>query len=78
METTKEKLERLQKQITTSDIKDVIEYIEDVIQEQIDEIEKNEPYATNTIKRYKTGLEVLLDIYHVIDEKCEQYDNRKE
>ncbi len=54
-----EKLKNLQKQITTTDIKDVFEYIEDEIRTETKRLEIEEPYATNTISDYKTTLSVL-------------------
>ena len=77
-EKIEEKLKYLQMQVTTTQIKDVFDYIEEEIFEEIERLEKEEPYATNTISRYKQALSVLSDIYQTIDDRCTKYDNPEE
>ena len=66
----KEKLKKLMKKylIFENDIDYVCNFCSELLEEMAKEIEENEPYATNTIKRYKDAAYEIFDLIDYIDE----------
>jgi len=59
-----EKLEELMFRygIMSDEIDDVIDFVSDLLELYAKDVEQKEPYATNTIKRYKTA---AYDVYEL-------------
>ena len=73
---TKANLKKLMKKylIFKNDIDYVCNFCSELLQERAKEIEENEPYATNTIKRYKDAAHEVFDLIDYIDEIMEGED----
>ena len=52
---TKADLDKIMKEnyIFPAEVDDAIQFVQDLLEFQADEIEKNEPYATNSIRRLR-------------------------
>ena len=52
---TKADLDKIMKEnyIFPAEVDDTIQFVQDLLEFQADEIEKNEPYATNSIRRLR-------------------------
>ena len=48
--------------IDDAEIYDICELISDIISSEADNTEKEEPYATNSIKSYREAARIVLDI----------------
>ena len=73
----KSELEKLMKKylVFTSDIDSICDFISEVLEAKAKELEENEPYATNTIKRYKDAayevFNLTYELYEILDEEDE-------
>ena len=73
---TKAKLKKLMEKylIFENDIDYVCNFCSELLEEKAKELEENEPYATNTIKRYKDAAYEVFDLIDYIDEIMEGED----
>ena len=73
---TKANLKKLMKKylIFENDIDYVCNFCSELLEEMAKEIEENEPYATNTIKRYKDAADEVFNLIDYIDENMEGED----
>ena len=70
---TKEKLKALMKKhlIFASEINSICDFCSEVLEERAKELEETEPYATNTIRRYKDAAYEAYDLIDYIEEILE-------
>ena len=66
---TKKELKKLMDRhvILGCELENVIDFVNDLLEFKADEIERNEPYATNTIKRLRDAAYEVYDLYEYID-----------
>lgn len=74
---TKAKLQEIMKQycIIECELDDVIRFVNEVLYERRRELEQNEPYATNTIKKLHDAEMEVWDLRYYIDEIMEENNN---
>jgi Zn-dependent oligopeptidase len=74
---TKAKLQEIMKQycIIECELDDVIRFVNEVLYERRRELEQNEPYATNTIKKLHDAEMEVWDLQYYIDEIKEEENN---
>ena len=67
---TKSELKQVMQEhcILECEVEDVIEFVEDLLYMCAKDIEKNEPYAINTIKEYKKAADVVYDLIDYVTE----------
>lgn len=73
---TKTALKNLMKKylVFENDIDYICNFCSDLLEERAKELEANEPYAINTIKRYKDAAYEVYDLIDYIDEIMEGED----
>ena len=74
---TKAKLQEIMKQhcILECELDDIISFVNEILYERRCELEKNEPYATNTIKKLHDAEMEVWDLQYYIDEIMEEANN---
>ena len=67
---SKEKLNELMKRflIFESDLEGIFDFCSILLEERAKEIEEKEPYATNTIRRYKDAAYHVFDLMDYVEE----------
>lgn len=72
----KSELEKLMKKhlVFASDIDSICDFISEVLEAKAKELEENEPYATNTIKRYKDAAYEVFNLTYELYEVMEGED----
>lgn len=72
----KEKLKKLMEKylIFENDIGYICNFCSELLEGKAKELEENEPYATNTIKRYKDAAYEVFDLINYVDEIMEGED----
>lgn len=58
--------------ICESELVDVIQFIQDILEFKADELRKNEPYATNTIRRLDDAAREVWELQEYIEDVMEQ------
>ena len=71
---TKTELDKIMKEncIFPSELDDVINFVQDLLEFQANEIEKNEPYATNTIRRLREAAHEVWELQEYIENALEE------
>ena len=57
--------------IFPSEVDDAIQFIQDLLEFKADELEKNEPYATKTIKRLRDAAHEVWDLQEYVEDALE-------
>lgn len=70
---TKAELDKIMKDnyIFPSEVDDAIQFVQDLLEFQADEIEQNEPYATNAIRRLREAAHEVWDLQDYIESALE-------
>jgi hypothetical protein len=55
-----------------SEIDDTIQFVQDLIEFKAKELEKNEPYATNTIRRLKDAAHEVWGLQEYVEDAMEE------
>lgn len=58
--------------IFESEVDDVIQFVHDLLEFQANEIEKNEPYATNTIRRLREAAHEVWELQDYVENALEE------
>ncbi len=71
---TKAELDKIMKEnyIFPSELDDVIQFVQDLLEFQAKELEKNEPYAVNTIRRLKDAAHEVWGLQEYIENAMEE------
>ena len=71
---TKIELDKIMKEnyIFPSEIDDVIQFVQDLLEFQANEIEKNEPYATNAIRRLREAAHEVWELQDYVESALEE------
>ena len=70
---TKAELDKIMKEnyIFPSEVDDAIQFVQDLLEFEADEIEKNEPYATNSIRRLRDAAHEVWDLQEYVEDALE-------
>ena len=55
-----------------SEVDDAIQFVQDLLEFKAKEIEQNEPYATNTIRRLRDAAHEVWDLQEYIEDALEE------
>lgn len=70
---TKAELEKIMKDnYIFSDLDDAIQFVQDLLEFKAKELEKNEPYATNTIRRLKDAAHEVWELQEYVEDAREE------
>ncbi len=71
---TKAELKKIMKDnyIFDSEIDDTIQFVQDLLEFKAKELEKNEPYATNTIRRLKDAAHEVWGLQEYVEDAMEE------
>lgn len=58
--------------IFESEIVDTIQFVQDLLEFHAKELEENEPYATNTIRRLKEAAHEVFELQDYVEEAIEE------
>ena len=58
--------------IFVSEVEDAINFVQDLLEFQVKELEKNEPYATNTIKRLRDAAHEVWELQEYVEDAMEE------
>jgi hypothetical protein len=58
--------------IFNSDWMDAIQFVQDLLEFKAEELEKNEPYATNTIRRLKDAAHEVFELQEYVEDAMEE------
>lgn len=58
--------------IFESEVDDAIQFVQDLLEFRADEIEKNEPYATNTIRRLREAAHEVWELQDYVENALEE------
>ena len=70
---TKVELDKIMKEnyIFPSEVDDAIQFVQDLLEFHANELEKNEPYATNTIRRLRDAAHEVWDLQDYVENALE-------
>lgn len=71
---TKMELDKIMKEnyIFPSELDDVIQFVQDLLEFQANELEQNEPYAINTIRRLRDAAHEVWGLQEYVEEALEE------
>ena len=71
---TKIELDKIMKEnyIFPSELDDVIQFVQDLLEFQANELEQNEPYAINTIRRLRDAAHGVWRLQEYVEETLEE------
>lgn len=71
---TKAELDKIMKEnyIFPAEVDDAIQFVQDLLEFRADEIEKNEPYATNTIRRLREAAHEVWKLQDYVENALEE------
>lgn len=71
---TKTELHKIMEEnyIFQSEVDDAIQFVQDLLEFQAKELEKNEPYATNTIRRLRDAAHEVFGLQEYIEDALEE------
>ena len=70
---TRAELDKIMKEnCIFNDLDDVIQFVQDLLGFKADEIEKNEPYATKTIRRLREAAHEVWELQEYIEDVLEE------
>ena len=70
---TKEKFKEIMKEnnILACEVEDVIYFVRDLLESQVDELKENEPYATRSIQRIEEAAREVSDLLDYLENVME-------
>ena len=71
---TKTELEKIMKEnyVFPSELEDVIQFVQDLLEHQANELERDEPYAVNSIHRLKIAANEVWKLQEYIENALEE------
>lgn len=71
---TKIELDKIMKEnyIFPSEVDDAIQFVQDLLEFKADELEKNEPYATNSIRRLREAAHEVWELQEYVENALEE------
>lgn len=71
---TKAELKKIMEEnyIFPSEVDDVIQFVQDLLEFKAKELEENEPYATNTIRRLRDAADEVWELQEYVEDALEE------